>query len=464
MKMQLATRARQYLLWGLLILGVLTGGALRWRFVEAQGVRRAQDLGLDGYYYYVSAAEALLEGRGLEPAYNFRTPRPPYYIPPPLQSLFVAAVYAVRGARDLMAVYRAQIALSLLAGALAFLILRRWAGGAAALAGLWIWMLYPEFIYWTRLPMTESNYLFLLMLTLWALTRWAERKTLPWALLGAALIGLTTLQRPNSLYMGFFLAPLAWGLVKDRRWRWAHAAVFLIVPFLALLPWRIRNERKTGDPVWVSSNGGILFYAVNNPKYDPLKYPEYMRNYPASLWQPPELQARFWGKEFEGRRTYHQLSSLYLAEAKKYILRQPGHFLKNNAIKCVQRFVLVPDRLRPVFPWLGWWGERVVFYGLLVLGIVGLLAAGRAAWRHPTRLTLAVSFAYFTWFSALMHWDSDGRYVVMLRLFLTLFAGAAIGLLVNSLCRRLAPIATEQQASQADSATGQPTLAQTAPQ
>src|SRR6185295_18089438 len=135
--------------------------------------------------------------------------------------------------------------------------------------------------------------------------------------------------------------PLAvWALARARgRIGWAQAAIFLAVPFVVLVPWMMRNWRTTGDPVWVSSNGGMLFYAVNHPGYDPVKFPDYGLM-PASEWHVPAIDERFWSAEFDGHRTTYRISKLYMAEARRYVLHHPIDFLRVNAIKLVQRFAL----------------------------------------------------------------------------------------------------------------------------
>lgn len=416
-----------------LLLLTAAGVGVRAGHLARTGVRTNQALGFDSYQYYVSAAESLLAGRGLDPAYNHRTPAPPAYVPPPLQSVFVAAVYRLRGAHDLFSIYHTQIALNLAAGLIAFFIMLEWSGLAAALAAYAGWMLYPEFAYWVSVPMAESNYFLLMLLGLWVLTRWGKALSLPWAVAGAAMIGLANLQRPSALYLGLALAPLALLMVPGRK-KWLHALVFLLVPFAVLTPWMVRNKRLTGDPVWVSSNGGILLYAVNNPGYDPLKYPDYGKT-PAVTWLNPAVEKRFWSKELAGHRTYHRLSALYQAEAEKYILAHPLHFAKNFAIKLVQRFTLVPASLQKFYPGLAGWGVALLFYPLLLLGLAGLVATP-AAWCHPTRRVLACCFAYYTFFVSLMHYLGDGRLNLTLKVFLLLFGAWLVGALLQKFLPR----------------------------
>lgn len=187
----------------------------------------------------------------------------------------------------------------------------------------------------------------------------------------------------------------------------------------------LRNWIVTGDPVWVSSNGGILFYAVNHSGFDPVRYPDY-GVYPESVWVRPDLLARFNGPEFEGRRSYYRLSKLYFAEAERYIVHEPVEFIKNNAIKLYQRFTRVPKGIGDFYPWLPPGVSRGLFFGLLVAGLWGL-AGGRGAWRHPTHRALACCFACTALFTALLHNLPSGRMALPLRVYLLLFGAVAAG-------------------------------------
>ncbi|HPK01087.1 MAG TPA: glycosyltransferase family 39 protein [Candidatus Sumerlaeota bacterium] len=424
----------------MLVVVVLTaaGGWLRAREIERRGPLAPPDqkLDFDAWYYYVSAGQALLEGRGLTPAYNERDPPPVYLVPPPLQALFTAAVYAVRGAFDPAALVWTQLGLSLLAGGLVYWLLARWHGVAAALCGVAIWMLYPEFIYWVATPMTEANYLVLLLLVLALLAAWCDRRATGWALAAAAALGIANLQRPNGLGWGLAVAAFAlWRLRGDER-RWLQATIFAAAPFLVLLPWLARNVLVTGDPVLVSSNGGVLLYAVNHPGYDPLVWPDY-GVYPAAEWHAQPILDRFNSAEFDGRRTYYQLSKLYAREVRAYVLAEPLHFLRNYVIKLWQRFALVPRVLAEVDPWLGERTAALLYHGLTLLGLAGLIGR-RREWRNPRHVLLAISFGWFAAFAALMHWLGSGRMTITLRLFLMLFAAVFLGACLNGLTQKLA--------------------------
>jgi hypothetical protein len=417
-------RHRLWIVWLVCIVALSASGVgVRWRQIERLGPRVNADLGMDGYYYYVSAAESLLEGRGLDPAYNHRGPYVLFFVPPPMTSWFIAAVYRAIGERDLMTLYHVQAILNLIAGLILAGLLWRWVGAGAALAGYAGWVFYPEFFALVQLPMSENNYFVFLAVTLCLLARWAGMRTVRWALAAAAMIGLMSLQRPNGLFLGVPLAAYALWRIGGRG-RWIHAAVFLAVPFLVLLPWMIRNWRMNGDRVWVSSNGGILLYAVNHLGYDPIQYP-YYDQYPGDRWVLKELQDRFYATHPEGERTAYRMSKLYMAQTRQYVLHHPIDFLRINAIKFVQRFVLIPDVFPVVYPKIPRLLAWLAYYGLLGLGLAGLIFPW-GSWRNPIHQVLAVTFGYYAWFATLMHDLASGRVSVQLRVFLLIFAAAFV--------------------------------------
>jgi hypothetical protein len=185
------------------LLALAAGGVARWRCVERFGVRDREVLGTDGYAHYVSTAEYLLRGQGFKSAYNEeRVPKPPYCVIPPLQPVFIATVFAGTGSRELINIYRVQALLGIITGVVVFALIFPWAGALPALFGLWIWALYPEFVYWARLPMTESNYFLLMILMLWGLAWWAQKPTWRRAALAAGLIALSNLQRALAMDLG----------------------------------------------------------------------------------------------------------------------------------------------------------------------------------------------------------------------------------------------------------------------
>lgn len=81
------------------------------------------------------------------------------------------------------------------------------------------------------------------------------------------LLGAGSLVKPICL-----LAPalaLAGWLAVGARWRaWVWAGLAAAVAAAVIAPWTVRNYREFGKFVLISTNGGVVLYAANNPQAD----------------------------------------------------------------------------------------------------------------------------------------------------------------------------------------------------
>jgi len=121
-----------------------------------------------------------------------------------------------------------------------------------------------------------------------------------------------------------------------------------------------------GEPVWVISDGGILFYAVNHWGYDPSNT-RIISNIPPTVESAGDRQPPG-GTGVRGPPHLLSSSRLYMAAARSYILHHPLDFLRNFSIKLVQRFVWrlitsgrLPQDLAVTV--------RILLWGLLALGL-----------------------------------------------------------------------------------------------
>ena len=79
------------------------------------------------------------------------------------------------------------------------------------------------------------------------------------------LAGFGALVKPTMLAVPalLFLTWLAWGQVRRAC---AFAGLIAVLMLLVVAPWTVRNARVLGTPVLVSTNGGVVLYAANNPQ------------------------------------------------------------------------------------------------------------------------------------------------------------------------------------------------------
>jgi 4-amino-4-deoxy-L-arabinose transferase-like glycosyltransferase len=206
---------------------------------------------------HIALVQNLLGGRGF--ALNG-----PTAMTPPLYIFFLAGIYRLF---DSPATVRlVQAALGAAGCVLAYLIGRRIAGPATGLVAAMVLSLHPLTAYLAGLHLTENLFLFLVLLMILLSLHVAERPT-PAATAGlGVVVGLAVLTR--AVFLAFLPFLLAWTLsVWGARNTLTYRVFGLIVvtALAVILPWTIRNYVVLGTLVPVQSNGGMVFWAGNNP-------------------------------------------------------------------------------------------------------------------------------------------------------------------------------------------------------
>jgi len=250
---------------GLLIAVLALGLALR---VQA-ALTPPEDVGNDAAAY-MAVAKGLYEdghyGGPNQSSPNDWSPGAP---------LLYAAIYFVTGGVHLKAALLVVALLGTGTILLTYLLARRLAGPVAGLAGALLAATYPAFIENTGRLLAEPVALFWLPAAMLAFF-WASDGGRIWRWLApGALLGLTTLTRPEYLPFVALFALLALARVA---WRHPHgrragvlpgiaAAALLVVAFCGVLaPWTVRNAIVLDRFVPVTTGGGkALFVATYLP-------------------------------------------------------------------------------------------------------------------------------------------------------------------------------------------------------
>lgn len=411
----------------------------------------------DEYSYYVSSAINAFEGRGFEPDYNRTTGE--NFVAPPMQSFFIWTFYEIFGRLiNPLWIKLVQCFLSTIVLCVVLPLSMQFCfGTVAALVAGFFMAVYPPFVHWPSYLMTESNYVTGLAALLAGLIWWGREQKTWQALLFSVLLGALNLQRGNGFFLGIVLAGLALFFIDRRREAVSQAAVFLLVPFLVMSPWLVRNLIRSGDPVWVSSHNGILFHFSNRITLDSsrVKYWETMWAHERPGPLIPEIEQEFrdhrrvlrpeddkegiltrGGVTHAGLKTsYYKYSNAYMQVAKRYVVEHPFHFIRNYCIKFWNQFVLVQEIPRRAVSLLS---NEIVYAGLhwiLLLG--GLFGLGWAVipytrntkekkqWQGKVAVAWSAMFLYFSFFGALFHLTGDGRMNLGLKVFLIL--GLSLG-------------------------------------
>jgi tetratricopeptide (TPR) repeat protein len=194
---------------------------------------------------------------------------------PPLYSYFLALMLSIFGTH-MGLIYAAQAVVGALSCVLAAGIGGRLAGTRAGIASGLVMALYGPLIHFDAQPLIPVLHIALALGGLALLLRAAgiggapAGGFIPWCSAGL-LWGLAAIATPNILLaVPPAAAWIAWrgDTAVPGRWRRTASALFLsgiCVPVAAVA---IRNLAVSGEPVLISSNGGINFYIGNNPDYD----------------------------------------------------------------------------------------------------------------------------------------------------------------------------------------------------
>lgn len=209
-------------------------------------------------HLYIALAESLVRGQGLSIHGH-----PTAYVTPGYP-LFLATLYAV-GISDPLGVGLVQALLGgvtcVLVGRIADLV-----GGprAALWAGL-TGAVYPHFIFWTGYVLTETLFVFFVVVSLLNLAWLPVRLSVFRAVGCGLLLGVTALVRP--VILGFAVMVPLWLLwipqVTFLR-RLVLATLLICAMTIPLLPWAFRNSMTLGSPVFTSTESGVVFYQGNS--------------------------------------------------------------------------------------------------------------------------------------------------------------------------------------------------------
>ena len=189
----------------------------------------------------------------------------PFFLAP-LYVYFLAAPLALAGG-SLVAAQVLQVLFGTAAVGLLYAATRPWFGRQAALAASALLALTGPVVFHEAILLQAALDPFLMALALFAVSRaLGATRGRHWILVGAAL-GLFALNRPNVLVWGLGLVatlPVARGISRGGR----EAAALALGLALAIAPATLRNLAVSGEPILVSSHGGLNLYIGNRAEAD----------------------------------------------------------------------------------------------------------------------------------------------------------------------------------------------------
>jgi tetratricopeptide (TPR) repeat protein len=356
---------------------------------------------------------------------------------PPLYSYFLAILLRIVGP-DMGLIYAAQSALGALSCVLAAGIGARIGGARAGIATGLVMALYGPLIHFDAQPLIPVLHIVLVLGGLALLLSAAGGEILSarrWAVWGGAgfLWGLAAIATPNILLA---VPPAAaWIAWRGERGPAAPGGrrrailLFLAGVSLPVAAVAARNLAVSGEPVLISSNGGVNFYIGNNPDYDLT-----VRIRPGGEFERLEQQPENLGILGEAAK-----SRWFTARALDFLVHYPGAALRLYARKALD---LVAGREIPrnedIYDYrrtssllraLVWrFGIAFPFGFVAPLAAAGVVVVlrGRAAAPARSGALLLLLYAGAYAFSILLFFPTD-RYRLPIVPVLAVFAGACLG-------------------------------------
>jgi 4-amino-4-deoxy-L-arabinose transferase-like glycosyltransferase len=362
--------------------------------------------GIQDQVSYDALARSLLAGRGYsftENWYPFTPANTPTAHWSFIYPLYLSGTYAVTGYHPLAARLLQGVVGGALLCFLVYKIGRRVVNEATGLLAAGLAAVYGYFIYYNVALMTETFFIVLVLLILYLSIELKENpKPILWIGLGLSL-GLAALLRQTVLlFVPLLFLWLLWELRKDRA-QWWYFSVPVVIIFLLIAPWTLRNYRVFQKFLLLNSNAGYALFASNHPNL-------------GSDWSNDEVVVPV-PEELAGQNEA-ELDQALTRIGIQFILSDPGRYLRLSLDKTLEYFWFWPaahsSRISNI--------NRVLSFGLYLPFMLLGLFFSLTRWRNFIILYL---FILFHSGIHLLSWPAP-RYRLPVDAVLMVFAGLAL--------------------------------------
>jgi 4-amino-4-deoxy-L-arabinose transferase-like glycosyltransferase len=184
---------------------------------------------------------------------------------PPGYPLFLAAIYTVCGPSQLAGKF-ANAILGAAACGLLVLVGRGFVPDRAALVGGLLAACWPNFIFHTSILSSDVLATFLFVAAAYSIDRIGPPRPIPWVRAGllGLLVGGAVLTRPVAVTLLLFIALRIWLSGQAAARALTVTAVIAVFAALPAAGWTLRNYRRFGELIPISTNGGYNFWQSNN--------------------------------------------------------------------------------------------------------------------------------------------------------------------------------------------------------
>ena len=351
-----------------------------------------------------------------------------------LYTLWVTAVYAIFGPHPLIARLIQAVAAGILMPWLTYRLAKStisWRLAApddewVALVAAAISAVYVYFVYYAGALITESFYIITI---LWAFdvairisqserSHWRQ-----WVWLGVALGTAVLLRQLFLLFIPFLLLWLWWG----KRPSLVRLALPLVITFLMMLPFTIRNYRAFDKLVPLNTNSGYAFFWGNHPiygtKFIPI-LPSEMGSYYSLI--PQEL--------LDMNLNEAELESALLQRGLQFVFDDPGRYILLSLSRIPSYFIFWPSAQSGLISNISRVGSFGLFLPFMLFGLYCSLRQPFPSWRARLASPFALFYLFILVYTGIhvLTWTLI-RYRMPVDAVLILFAGWAVVALVGKI-------------------------------
>lgn len=362
----------------------------------------------------------------------------PTSIRPPLYPAFLSVIYYLTGGIHLNAVRIVQIILSLTTVFMVYMLGKKVFDEKIGLLAALMFSVYPSFLFFTHLILTEVLFTFLFIMFVWFFLLFIEEKKDRYIWWAGLFLGLGSLTR--SILFPFLIVTLIFLLIicKITFLQTTKGLMLLTIGCtMVIVPWAVRNIKLYNSPVIIDTMGGLNMY-MGNYEHTPLN----------RAWAAVDLtgeKAWYYGHE-------KILSTMNEAQKQEWAINKAKNFIRNHKLLTIKR-----DLIKVA----NFWGlERTVIGGILtgyypefnkkiyLVGITftiffsyALVAIGSVfgfvynfGFRKYDVLFIVILISYFTFMHALTF--GHPRYHLPLISLLAIFASWSL-MNIKNICKNL---------------------------
>lgn len=324
------------------------------------------------------------------------------YFRGPLYPYFLALLLKITGG-DLFWSRLLQLLFGAGSAVLVFKIGQRLFSKKAAILAGFMFALYGTMIFYEAMLLIPVLFVFLNLLAVHLLLCYKDSERFRHWWLAGFVLGLAAIARPNVLLLApLFMLWIYLAAVKPRSRPAAfRALIFLVGVMIPVLSVTLRNYIITGEPVLISSQGGVNLYIGNNPDTDGLTMlmPELQLDESLPWTEFTSATRRVAETESHRTLTAAEESSFWTRKAIAFIVSNPGKFIEITFKKTVYFFLgfensdqtdIYFSRTYSSLYSLLLWHFIIYFpFGLLMpLALVGMIHA----WKERNKLILLYLF------------------------------------------------------------------------